>query len=62
MKKGAKRLLAWLLCGLGKRGYQRARARLPDADREIVAALDDLQAIERENARPWIARRTPRRA
>lgn len=47
-EKGAKRLLAWLLCGLGKRGYQRARARLPDADREIVAALDDLQAIERE--------------
>lgn len=47
-EKGAKRLLAWLLCGLGKRGYQRARVRLPDADREIVAALDDLQAIERE--------------
>ena len=47
-EKGAKRLLAWLLCGLEKRGYQRARARLPDADREIVAALYDLQAIERE--------------
>nr|WP_297177586.1 DUF5685 family protein [uncultured Agathobaculum sp.] len=47
-EKGAKRALAWLLCRLGRRGYRRARERLPEADREVVAALDDLRALERE--------------
>lgn len=47
-EKGVKRLLAALLCRMGRRGYEKARARLPDADREIVAALNDLQALERE--------------
>ncbi len=47
-EKGAKRVLAWLLCRLGQRGYKRARERLPEADREIIAALDDLQQLERE--------------
>ena len=47
-EKGAKRALAWLLCRLGRRGYNRARERLPAADREIIAALDDLQQFERE--------------
>ena len=47
-EKGAKRALAWLLCRLGRRGYKRARERLPAADREIIAALDDLQQFERE--------------
>ena len=47
-EKGAKRALAWLLCRLGRRGYKRARERLPAADREIIAALDDLQQLERE--------------
>ena len=47
-EKGAKRALAWLLCRLGRRGYSRARERLPAADREIIAALDDLQQFERE--------------
>lgn len=47
-EKGAKRALAWLLCRLGRRGYNRARERLPAADREIIAALDDLQQLERE--------------
>lgn len=47
-EKGAKRLLAGLLCRMGRRGYQKARARLPEADDEIIAALDDLQALERE--------------
>nr|WP_302650057.1 DUF5685 family protein [uncultured Agathobaculum sp.] len=45
---GPKRLLAALLCRLGRRGYEKARARLPDADGEMVAALADLQQLERE--------------
>lgn len=45
---GPKRLLAGLLCRIGRRGYENARARLPEADREMVHALDDLQALERE--------------
>ena len=44
---GAKRLLARLACFFGRRGYRRARARLPETDREILSALDDLQALER---------------
>lgn len=47
-EKGPKRALAWLLCRLGRRGYGRARARLPEADREVIAALEDLQALERD--------------
>ena len=47
-EKGFKRALAWLLCRLGRRSYARARDRLPEADREVVAALDDLRALERE--------------
>lgn len=46
---GLKRLAAKLLCAIGKRGYQKARERLPEADLAMVAALDDLQALEREN-------------
>lgn len=46
---GIKRLLARLLCRIGRRGYERARARLPEADREMVQALADLQTLEREN-------------
>ncbi|MGI6180469.1 MAG: DUF5685 family protein [Agathobaculum sp.] len=48
-EKGVKRLLARLACRAGRRGYERARARQPEADAEMVAALDDLQALEREN-------------
>ena len=47
-EKGAKRLLAAVLCRMGRRGYQKARARLPEADSEIVSALGDLQVLERE--------------
>lgn len=47
-EKGPKRALAWLLCRLGRRGYRRARERLPEADREVIAALEDLQALERD--------------
>lgn len=47
-EKGAKRALAAVLCRLGKRGYERARARLPEADAEMVQALADLQTLERE--------------
>ena len=47
-EKGPKRALAWLLCRMGRRGYERARARLPEADSEMVQALDDLQQLERE--------------
>lgn len=47
-EKGAKRLLAGLLCRIGRRGYQKARARLPEADDEIIAALGDLQVLEKE--------------
>ena len=47
-EKGAKRALAAVLCRLGKRGYEKARQRLPEADAEMVQALDDLQALERE--------------
>ncbi|MDO4269610.1 MAG: DUF5685 family protein [Eubacteriales bacterium] len=46
---GAKRLLAKALCRMGRRGYEKARARLPEADGEMVAALDDLQALERQS-------------
>lgn len=46
---GLKRLLAKALCGAGRRGYERASKRLPGADRQMVAALADLQALEREN-------------
>ena len=48
-EKGAKRLLAAVLCRLGRRGYEKARARLPEADRDIRAALDELHALENEN-------------
>lgn len=44
--RGAKRLLARLLCRLGRKGYERARARLPEADAEMVCALSDLQLLE----------------
>ena len=47
-EKGAKRLLAAVLCRLGRRGYEKARARLPEADRDIRAALDELHALENE--------------
>ena len=46
-EKGPKRALAAVLCRLGRRGYEKARARLPEADAEMVQALDDLQALER---------------
>lgn len=48
-EKGAKHLLAAVLCRLGRRGYEKARARLPEADRDIRAALDELHALENEN-------------
>lgn len=48
-EKGARRLLAAVLCRLGRRGYEKARARLPEADRDIRAALDELHALENEN-------------
>ena len=48
-EKGAKRLLAAVLCRFGRRGYEKARARLPEADRDIRAALDELHALENEN-------------
>lgn len=48
-EKGAKRLLAAVLCRLGRRGYEKARARLPEADRDIRAALDELHVLENEN-------------
>ena len=47
-EKGAKRLLAALLCRLGRRGYEKARARLPEADSAVREALDDLHECESE--------------
>ncbi len=47
-EKGARRAIAAVLCRLAKRGYQKARARLPEADSEMVQALCDLQTLERE--------------
>ena len=47
-EKGAKRLLAALLCRLGRRGYEKARARLPEADSALREALDDLHECESE--------------
>ena len=38
-----------MLCRLGRRGYEKARARLPEADRDIRAALDELHVLENEN-------------
>ena len=38
-----------MLCRLGRRGYEKARARLPEADRDIRAALDELHVLETEN-------------
>lgn len=48
-EKGAKRLLAKTLCRLGRKGYEQARARLPEADRRMVRALEDLQTLEQQN-------------
>lgn len=48
-EKGAKRLLAKTLCRLGRKGYEKARDRLPEADRQMVEALRDLQALEQQN-------------
>lgn len=48
-EKGAKKLFAKLLLGLGKKGYQKARERFPEADAEMVCALADLTALEKEN-------------
>lgn len=45
-EKDAKRALAGLLCALGKRGYEKARARMPEADAEIRQALEDLRQLE----------------
>lgn len=53
-EKGPKRALAAVLCQLGKRGYEKARARLPDADAEMVGALADLQTLEREIGRAHV--------
>lgn len=47
-EKGAKRLLAKMLCRMGRKGYEKARGRLPDADRQMVEALADLQALEKQ--------------
>lgn len=47
-EKGAKRMLAALLCKIGRHGYEKARARMPEADREVRQALDELHALERE--------------
>ena len=47
-EKGAKRALAALLCRLGRRGYEKARARMPEADEEIRQALEDLRCLEAE--------------
>ena len=47
-EKGAKRLLAKALCRLGRQGYEKARARLPETDRLMVEALRDLQALEQQ--------------
>lgn len=46
-EKGPKHALAWLLCRMGRRAYERARARLPEADAEMVQALENLQQLER---------------
>ncbi|MDO5141975.1 MAG: DUF5685 family protein [Eubacteriales bacterium] len=45
-ERGGKRLLAAVLCRLGRRGYERARARLPAVDAEMVQALDELHGLE----------------
>ena len=47
-EKGAKRALAALLCRLGRRGYEKARARMPEADEDIRQALEDLRRLEAE--------------
>lgn len=47
-EKGAKRALAALLCRLGRRGYEKARARMPEADEDIRQALEDLRCLEAE--------------
>ena len=47
-EKGPKRALAAVLCRLGRRGYEKARSRLPEEDAEMVEALAELQALERE--------------
>ncbi len=43
---GVRRLAARLLVWLARPGYRRAAARLPDADREIAACIDELDALE----------------
>lgn len=61
-EKGAKRALAALLCRLGRRGYEKARARMPEADEDIRQALEDLRRLEAERCRPWTVRRIRPRA
>ena len=61
-EKGAKRALAALLCRLGRRGYEKARARMPEADEDIRQALEDLRRLRRNAARPWTVRRIRPRA
>ncbi len=43
---GLKRIIAKLLCFLGKRGYKKARGKLPETDAEMSGALSDLQSLE----------------
>lgn len=48
-ERGLKRLLARLLCRLGRGAYRKAQRRLPGADREMTAALHDLHELEAAN-------------
>lgn len=48
-ERGIKRLAARLLCLLGRRGYRKASARLPDANAKMVEALAALHMLEQQN-------------
>ena len=58
-EKGAKRALAALLCRLGRRGYEKARVRMPEADEDIRQALEDLRRLEAERLPLCRAPETP---
>ncbi len=48
-EKGPKRLFAKLLRFIFRKGYNKAKSFLPEADKEMALALSDLQLLEEQN-------------
>lgn len=52
-------LPARLLSLLLRRAYRKAALRRPDFDRQTVACLEELHALEKDKTPSWIGQRTP---